>query len=667
MGRIHVLDEQLTNMIAAGEVVDRPVNIVKECVENSLDAGADQISIEVFEGGISGVIITDNGCGMSYEDARMAFERHATSKIQSEEELFAISTMGFRGEALPSIASVAKVLLTTSDGEQSTRIAVEYGEIKTWEKSSEPAGTRIEVRGLFLHTPARFKYLKKANYEFSIIADAVNKIALAHPEVRFTLKHDGRLIFQTSGKGDRREILYQMFGAQPAGQAVEFSRASDDFVISGYALQPSVNRASKSYIYLSLNGRTIRSWPIVKAVIEGYREYMPKDRYPVCFLNIQTDYQLVDVNVHPNKLEVRISKEDYLSQLIINTISELFETEIEAPSIRRVEAPEQLQAELRYPHPVDRNPETENPQPSKPSAFQPGYSTPISRSRSADPLFLRDNAFSDFNSFRTENTSQPLPTEQKSEIQKSENSSDYSDISAGLPSDRNNQTINASQTQKNEDLPPVQYPSGTQTKKPDSASRSGKNFFHELRVIGQLKDSYILCEGPDGLVIIDQHAAQERTNFERLQAEFDKPVQVCQPLMVPIRRNVTTAIMARLDELNAQVESSGLHFEPFSDTSIILREIPAWMTKVDIDSFLDDLLTWFEDNHEVQINELRRHMIATCACHSSIRFNRKLTFEEMDKVLIDLQHCKQPYHCPHGRPTVISFSLKELSREFERG
>ena len=661
MGRIHVLDEQLTNMIAAGEVVDRPVNIVKECVENSLDAGADQISVGVFEGGIGGVIITDNGCGMSYDDARMAFERHATSKIQSEDELFAISTMGFRGEALPSIASVARVLMTTSDGQSGTRIEVEYGEVKTWEVSSEPAGTRIEVRGLFLHTPARFKYLKKANYEFSIIADAINKIALAHPEVRFTLKHDGRLIFQTSGKGDRREILYQMFGTQPASQAVEFSRESDDFVISGYALQPSVNRASKSYIYLSLNGRTIRSWPIVKAVIEGYREYMPKDRYPVCFLNIQTDYQLVDVNVHPNKLEVRISKEDYLSQLIINTISELFETEIEAPSIQRKEIPEQMEAELLYPHPVDRAEQTRPVSDYKPSSWQPDYSAPLSRSNPRDPLFLNDSVDSDFKAFVSSvQKEQTNPAFDSAEFeQKSEKSSEYSDFAG-------DQTINPLPSSESSLQPQVQYPSGTSAKKKE-AGHSAKSFFRELRVIGQLKESYILCEGPDGLVIIDQHAAQERANFERIQAEFDKPVQIRQPLMVPIRRNVSVSLMSRFEELNQQVENYGLHFEPFSDTSVILREIPAWMTKVEIDGFLDDLLTWFDQNHEAPINELRRHMIATCACHSSIRFNRSLTMGEMQQVLADLESCKQPYHCPHGRPTVISMSLRELSREFERG
>ncbi|UNT93634.1 DNA mismatch repair endonuclease MutL [Allobaculum sp. Allo2] len=334
MGIIHVLDEQLTNMIAAGEVVDRPVNIVKECVENALDAGADSIDIEVFQGGIDGVIVTDNGCGMSFDDARMAFERHATSKIQSEDELFSISTMGFRGEALPSIASVARVSMTTADVHGGTRIVFDYGELILHEHADVPQGTRIEVRGLFLHTPARFKYLKKPNYEFAVIADAVNKIALAHPEVRFTLRHDNRLIFQTTGKSNRLEILFQMFGRDAASKAEAFEASSPDFKISGYALQPSVNRASKSYIYLCLNGRTIRSWPIVNAIVEGYREFLPRERYPVCFLNIETDFQLVDVNVHPNKLEVRISKEEYLADLIKTTIQSLFEEKFRRPRFR---------------------------------------------------------------------------------------------------------------------------------------------------------------------------------------------------------------------------------------------------------------------------------------------------------------------------------------------
>lgn len=798
MGIIHVLDSHLTNMIAAGEVVDRPVNIVKECVENALDAGASTIDIEVFEGGIEGVIISDDGCGMSREDLRMAFRRHATSKIQSEDELFAISTMGFRGEALPSIASVAKVSCLTSNGIEGSRIVFEYGERKAWEAADAPRGCRIEVRGLFLHTPARFKYLKKPNYEFSIIADAINKLALAHPEVRFTLKHDNRLVFQTSGRNDRREILYQMFGSQAAKDAVEFYKTGQDFTISGYAIQPAISRASRNYIYICLNGRTIRSWPVTKAVVEGYREYLPKDRFPICFINIQTDYQLVDVNVHPNKLEVRISKEEYLTQMIIETISELFESEIQAPAIKAKKPQlEQLQAEFHYPsgktasgslnqkieeatvpwqsgssmNDSARQKQQErqymNPQYPNSSRLQPNLPQDLFKGQSNNS-FLSDSD-KDQKSFRNKETGIqklqdgnempeflkkdlkiPVFKEESDEFQsKSENqislnasdqmanptakeleflaNSDNSqnrfpltgqvtgqgrqtgleasdtfnrasfdhgneqaennarteDVTAlpdadQLPEGQDFQALNQSfpggrpadgKEELHNEKSSVSYPSGQKpaVQNGTSARNRGNEFFRHLRVIGQLKDSYILCEGDDGLVIIDQHAAAERCNFEKIEREFEKPVQIMQPLMIPLRLPLSTDLMVQLDTINEKVRPYGLNFEPFSHNTVLLREEPAWLSLLEREQFFDDLFTWFKDHKDVDMKELRRHLIATCACHSSVRFHHSLCKEEMEKIIADLAAARQPYHCPHGRPTVVTMSLRELAKEFERG
>ena len=726
MGIIHVLDPQLTNMIAAGEVIDRPVNIVKECVENSLDAGATRIDIEVFEGGIGGVVVTDDGCGMSYDDARMAFKRHATSKLQNEDELFAIATMGFRGEALPSIASVAKVSCLTANSDGGTRITYEYGELTEYEKTDAPLGTCMEIRGLFLHTPARFKYLKKPNYEFSIIADAVNKLALAHPEVRFTLKHDNRLVFQTSGKKDRREILYQMFGSEPAREAVEFYRQSADFTIEGYAIQPTITRASKNYIFICLNGRTIRSWPITKAVIEGYREYMPKERYPICFINITTDFQLVDVNVHPNKLEVRISKEEYLTQMIIDTISDLFASEITAPKVQsRKPQIEQLQAELHYPKqsrqdeysgsfgrsstsqtPASPSRSTAPSAPTKPdrSAVQyptgthsqmpgkmqpnrpeeifsssthdfnkPSYTPAASRTVSEEPAFLKDPAAPGYAARNVFAPSRPEPAseqtlnfDREAEAHSEENPvtasiNNLSQAFGELPA--SNLTPEKEAAKPSPQAEPISYPAG---QAPARQRSKGNEFFHHLKVIGQLKESYILCEGDEGLVIIDQHAAQERANFEKIQRAFEKPVEVVQPLMIPIRIPLTPDLMADLEAINASTKDYGLHFEPISSNAVVLREEPGWLNLVDREQFLEDLFAWYRDHKQVDMKELRRHLIATCACHSSVRFNHALGPMQMQKVIDDLAECDQPYNCPHGRPTVITMSLKELAKEFER-
>lgn len=750
MGIIHVLDEQLTNMIAAGEVVDRPVNIVKECVENALDAGATVIEIETFQGGIDGVIVTDNGCGMSFDDAKMAFERHATSKIRSEEELFSISTMGFRGEALPSIASVARVTLTTANAEGGTRIVYDYGELAVHEKADVPKGTRIEVRGLFLHTPARFKYLKKPNYEFSVIADAVNKIALAHPEVRFTLHHDNRLVFQTSGKSNRLEILYQMFGKDAASKAETFSASSPDFKISGFAMQPSINRASKNYIYLCLNGRTIRSWPIVNAIVEGYREFMPKERYPICFLNVETDFQLVDVNVHPNKLEVRISKEEYLASLIRDTIASLFEERIQAPELQSVEErKENRPAPVRYAmDPLPGTTLSANERPMEYGSVRRNTQSVIAANvnthvnaedaktrtaeyeksenqisggsahsygdrKSENTFIYRDNqkkaedlAFLDpkflsqaqsgldaiTGKSSDEKSADPIAKSTPSypagtsshggspvpDALKPTASSPASNAKQTMPQDLSgNQKPTASyaegsaQEQREsapsgrQDACAPAYPSGTTPPQSRAdGARRGANYFKELHIIGQLKDSYILCQDDQGLVIIDQHAAQERANFERIQVAFEKP-PVMQLLMIPITKPVPQSMIAMVDRLNEATGRYGLHFDVLN-ASLVIREIPSWMLQLNTERFLDDLLSWFSTHQDVNMQELQRHLVATTACHSSIRFNRPLTMAEMEKVIEDLCQCRQPYHCPHGRPTVITLSLKQLAREFER-
>lgn len=735
MGIIHVLDPHLSNMIAAGEVVDRPVNIVKECVENSLDAGATSIDIEVFEGGIEGIIITDDGCGMDEEDAVLAFSRHATSKLTSEDDLFNIQTMGFRGEALASIAAVAKVDLQTNNMGKGTHIRFEYGQMTAKESWNCPRGTRIEVRGLFVQTPARFKYLKKAAYEFTIISETVYKLAIAHPNIRFRLMHDGRLIFQTSGKGNAKEILYQMYGRDVAAAAVPFHGESDDFVIEGFACQPKVSRASKKYIYITVNERLVRSYPITNAILEGYHEYLPKERYPVVFINVKVDPQMVDVNVHPNKMEVRLSKEEYLSQLIINTLEALFSENLKTVEISEIKPlPKQQKMDLEYPHPVNNpasSPAKQTRTASSPASSslsireqssglnyangrpgsqqnglsgtqpnslnqtgaQPAGDDPLQfASREGSPLLrdsqpgnyartrdyiekndvsaysvqrdlkqefgghnpIRQNSYAGTNTgINTNQAAQPV-----SEI--SENSQ-IRDIENSAPN-QGEVLFDSQPSAASPNSEPISYPVPN-----PNTSKTGNRFFEDLKVIGQLRESYILCEGPEGLVIIDQHAAQERYHFEELVKIFEKPVELVQPRLVPLRISVSPDIYGRVDDINASTDYYGLHFEAFSDNSWILRQEPLWFQDVDQQAFLEDLIALFKSTGKVDLTNLRRHVIATAACHSSIRFNRKLNMPEMQQVIKDLMKCRQPFHCPHGRPTVITLSDSQLRKEFERG
>lgn len=606
MAKIHVLDEHLANMIAAGEVVERPSNIVKECIENSIDAQATTISIEAFEGGIERLIITDDGNGMDFEDAKMAFMRHATSKLHDEDDLFNIQTMGFRGEALPSIASVAKVELQTNNGEQSTLVRYSYGEKVCQEECSCPRGTKIDVSGLFFKTPARFKYLKRPAYEFSVIADLVNKMALSYPYIRFMLSHNGRPIFQTSGNGNIQEIMFQMYGREVAQSAVAFDETSDDFHITGQAVMPKINRATKNFIFISINHRLIRSIQIQKAIIDAYQDFMPPNRYPIMIIDIEVDAQLVDVNVHPNKWEVRITKQKELIQLIQNTIQKAFTQSlktVEVPPKRIVQTVsyEQPSFELKYQQEV------------KPEPL---------------PILIQE---------------EPIQYETKIEVETKPQL----------------ESIPKPQLEVKPELQPEL--------ESEPENTTGKEFFYHLRIIGQLRSSYILCENEEGLVIVDQHAAQERYHYEQLQEKLMEPCKQVQPRMVPIQLNVSSDILTNIMAINESTRYFGIEFEPFGMDQVIVREVPLWFESLEEEAFLEDLLAYFKQNNQVDMAQLRKHVIATMACHSSIRFNRDLTMDEMKRVIEDLQKCKQPYHCPHGRPTVITLSDKDLRKEFERG
>ena len=337
MGKINRLDEHLSNMIAAGEVVERPMGIVKELVENCIDAHAKNVEIQILQGGIDTITIIDDGDGMDAQDATLAFERHATSKLKEVNDLWNIHTMGFRGEALPSIASVSHVLLRTNNGIDSTEVEINYGKLMSAKPCGTPRGTMIEVKNLFQKTPARFKHLKSPQYEFSLISDVVQKFALSHPEIGFNLSHDGRTIFKTRGNGSLLEVLMQIYGRDTAKTAIQLDGSDNDYKISGYAMQPQFNRATKYYMLMYINGRMIRNYHLQKAIMDAYSHYLPKERYPIVVMNMEMDAQLVDVNVHPSKWEIRLSKEKQLEKLVYETISEALKNQLQVPEVKKSE------------------------------------------------------------------------------------------------------------------------------------------------------------------------------------------------------------------------------------------------------------------------------------------------------------------------------------------
>jgi DNA mismatch repair protein MutL len=334
MGIILKLDDHLTNMIAAGEVVERPMGVVKELVENAIDAKATRIEVTVAQGGLSSIVVSDNGIGMDPQDASRAFERHSTSKIKETQDLWSISTLGFRGEALPSIASVSRVVCMTNNGASATRVEIHFGKLISVVPYACPAGTHISVEGLFLKTPARLKHMKSVQYETAMIVDVIEKFTLCYPDIAFLLTCDGKVVVQTNGSGSLKEAVYRKYGSDIARNVVEFSKQSYDFSLSGAIVLPHVSRSSRNDMILFANRRLIRSIRLQRAIMQAYKYYLPEDRYPIVVLNINMDHQLVDVNVHPSKWEIRLSKEQQAELFITETIEEVLKQHMHAALIR---------------------------------------------------------------------------------------------------------------------------------------------------------------------------------------------------------------------------------------------------------------------------------------------------------------------------------------------
>jgi DNA mismatch repair protein MutL len=579
MGKIRRLDEHLTNMIAAGEVVERPMGVVKELIENALDAQAKNIEIRIVEGGITSLEVSDDGEGMDESDLSMAFERHATSKISTSRELFAPKTLGFRGEALPSIASVAKVSATSSNGLDANQVIIEYGSLTVKRAYARPQGTTILVEGLFRKTPARLKHLKTVSYESALITDLVEKMALCRKDVAFKLIADEQVLLKTNGQDDWIETLAMTYGNRLARLAHGFKAQDNDFKVEGLWLDPQENKATNKSILVFLNHRVIRFYPIQKAVTEAYQNYIPPHRYPMVILNITVDASLADVNVHPSKWEVKLSKEQQLYYLIVDKLTKALHDTYQV--------------------------KTFEPRSTEPVSVQPQL---------FEPAHYQNNT--------------PLPTWDTQET---------NPISKDPQWD---QTIESN---------PQRHPT-----------------FPVLDLIGQIHGRYIVASDPDTLYFIDQHAAKERINYEKILNQIDKKISVQQALLVPLTLALKPSLKVRFDQLQTELLKLGVEVERFSENDIIIRHVPLWLKEGTQEAFLSDLLERFEDERSLSTESLRKASLATTACHRSVRFNQQLTTQEMKQILDELSLCDQPYHCPHGRPTLIKIATKDLWRDFDR-
>ena len=645
MARVHVLDSVIANRIAAGEVVERPSGVVKELVENAIDAGASRIEVRIRQGGIEEIQVIDDGCGMDREDAILAFERHATSKIQQESDLWNIHTLGFRGEALPSIASVSDVEMFTCDGKEATHIHLNNGNVV--EKGSAPfrVGTQMIVRDLFFAIPARLKHLKAVPYEIGMVNEIVSKLALANPKIAFTFYSDDKEMFRSSGNGDYVTLLYSVYGKEVAKSAIPVEVSDDDFKISGYICLPSVTRSNRKTILTFMNSRIIVNYYLQSAILNGYQEYIPEKRFPLVFLNIEMSANLVDVNVHPSKWEVRLSKEKQLYGLLENAIRYTLAQHMHKQS--SLISNGILADEIKEEFEVQKTQSLEKPIEEKkivkveqPALFDTEYRPIPSLVKVADKEVAIEYS-----------TYEPKVSVQSEIVEK---------LDAIVENTIESVEKIVENVEKDDET--VEN-SAIEVEKVSEERISSIPF----DVIGQLHGSYILASNEEGLVIIDQHAANERIRYEEVRKNLEESVISSQPLLVPYVLNVNKNVMIHFERVNEALSVLGFVIEQFGEREVIVRETPLWMQVQNEEQFIQDLIDRIMDEKKIELTQLKKHALATLACHSSIRFNRVLSKEEMEETIRRLMMCENPYHCPHGRPTYIVYEDSKLRKLFERG
>ncbi|HEP1653145.1 TPA: DNA mismatch repair endonuclease MutL [Streptococcus pyogenes] len=646
MTNIIELPEVLANQIAAGEVVERPASVVKELVENAIDAKSSQITVEIEESGLKMIQVTDNGEGMSHEDLPLSLRRHATSKIKSQSDLFRIRTLGFRGEALPSVASISKITIKTATKEvaHGSLLIATGGEIETLEAISTPTGTKIKVENLFYNTPARLKYMKSLQAELAHIVDVVNRLSLAHPEVAFTLISDGRQLTQTSGTGDLRQAIAGIYGLNTTKKMLAISNADLDFEVSGYVSLPELTRANRNYMTILVNGRYIKNFLLNRAILDGYGSKLMVGRFPIVVIDIQIDPYLADVNVHPTKQEVRISKERELMALISTAISESLKEQDLIPdalenlaksSTRHFSKPEQTQLPLQ----------------SRGLYYDP----------QKNDFFVKESAVSekipetDFYSGAVDNS---VKVEKVELLPHSEEVIGPSSVKhASRPQNTFTETDHP-----NLDLKNRQKLSQMLTR----LENEGQSVFPELDYFGQMHGTYLFAQGKDGLFIIDQHAAQERVKYEYYRDKIGEVDSSLQQLLVPYLFEFSGSDFINLQEKMALLNEVGIFLEVYGHNTFILREHPIWMKEEEIASGVYEMCDMLLLTNEVSIKTYRAELAIMMSCKRSIKANHSLDDYSARNLLLQLAQCQNPYNCPHGRPVLINFSKADMEKMFRR-
>ena len=569
MAKIFVMDEILANKIAAGEVVEKCVSVVKELVENSCDAKSNEIKVELIDAGTRMIKVVDNGVGMEKEDAITAFSRHATSKLIDEDDLYRINTLGFRGEALPSIASVSNLTLETSTGNVGTLINVKGGKMVKIEPSSARKGTTIIVKDLFYNTPARLKYIKSLYTELANIVEYMNKIALSHTDIKFTLTNNGNELLKTDGKGNLLKTIKDIYGVEVAKKMYEVKSSNDDYEIEGYISYPEINRSNRNHMITIVNGRVVRNQEINKKINESYHSYKPDNRYPIVVLKINVDPSLIDVNIHPTKMDIKFSKMDKLLDLIENMIKNTIGKKILIPKVenRVIEQKEQIVLDFSSP-----------------------------KIEYEETILVNEDLI----------VSDEIKVEEKKTL-------------------------------------PELYP------------------------VGIVHGTYLICQNNEGMYLIDQHAAKERINYEIVKEKLGNPSNEKIDMLFPKTMEYTKAEFIILKENFDFIRSLNFDIEEFGMNTIIVKSHPVWLpegNEIEAIKRIFELIISYEKNFNIE--KFNENLATMMACKMSIKANTNLSLLEMKKLLEDLGKCNNPYNCPHGRPTIIFYSIYELEKLFKR-
>ena len=705
MGKINILSAELSNKIAAGEVVERPSSVVKELVENSIDAGSTNIKILIKEFGIQQIRIIDNGSGITNDDLARAFLRHATSKISADYDLFHIETLGFRGEALASISSVSKVTIKSCAGEaQGKMLILEGGKVVSEEYYAPIKGTDLSVENLFYNTPARLKYLRNPHTEQANITNIIHKFALSYPNVAFELHVDGKITFKTYGDGDVHKILSKIYNMGVARNMIEFSGSNDDYKVFGYISVPEETRASKNYINIFINGRYIKNYGIQNAIIDAYGTLLMINRYPLCVINIEMDPILLDVNVHPTKQEVRLSKEAELIRLIKEVIAERLSnytyipqgmnnvlTKKEKAKIEKINFLDEL--DNKFGDVGDKNIFSEEKKEPEVD-LEVELSFPDTQEEVASHV-IQEDEFLFGGDLLTNSAEEKIPVQSKENTFNQRNKtqkikSDLPDLSySSHPRDNRNKYgdkptkkeienfMNFSKKEDNASYDDRTEKVVSNVVKDDSHFNEIKDAkivqdddtkvrtLPDLKVLAQIFKTYILSEADNKLFLIDQHAAAERYNYEKLQREFIERKNYKKQMLIPLMFDFSVEEAAEVRNNLEKFEELGIIFEEFGDNSYVVREFPGWIEE-DEEQMIKIIAEKVLRNNNITFNELRNDAIAMASCKMSIKANQVLTDVEMNKVISDLYECKNPFTCPHGRPIITKMEKKDLEKMFKR-